>query len=327
MSLTIDSTLEYLKTRLSISDDKMQLYADKSVEEILEAEAAQGNQAAVQMAADMFSDPNQLIELFQLSDPENKLTILQSMTSAQLEKMVPLLDKTDLVQGLQYFSQEGLMDLMQQIPKEELVKSVFEMFSEQQVIEFMPEKQLDKLLTGTDMDKDKLLEKLKDIPEMYLQQIMESVTGKESDDSSTELVNQISQLGDLDYKNALKNLEPTQKRELTLALTSSDNKLYEKFDTDAYTHMIMRERDKEDTVKSMGVIKTEYLQKMMDNLPPDLLSTVITQVDTEKFADALITQFPEVFAKFRALSANCFFISILGVLGFNLTSLIVTIPL
>lgn len=300
MSLTIDSTLEYLKTRLSISDDKMQLYADKSVEEILEAEAAQGNQAAVQMAADMFSDPNQLIELFQLSDPENKLTILQSMTSAQLEKMVPLLDKTDLVQGLQYFSQEGLMDLMQQIPKEELVKSVFEMFSEQQVIEFMPEKQLDKLLTGTDMDKDKLLEKLKDIPEMYLQQIMESVTGKESDDSSTELVNQISQLGDLDYKNALKNLEPTQKRELTLALTSSDNKLYEKFDTDAYTHMIMRERDKEDTVKSMGVIKTEYLQKMMDNLPPDLLSTVITQVDTEKFADALITQFPEVLAKFIA---------------------------
>ena len=66
MSIAINSTLEYLQTRLGISNDKMQVYADKSVKEILDAEAAQGNQAAIQMAADMFTDPNQLVELFQL---------------------------------------------------------------------------------------------------------------------------------------------------------------------------------------------------------------------------------------------------------------------
>jgi hypothetical protein len=52
---------------------------DAGLEEILEAEAAAGNQAAVKMAADMFTDVNMLIELFQLADPKNKLVILLSI--------------------------------------------------------------------------------------------------------------------------------------------------------------------------------------------------------------------------------------------------------
>lgn len=301
MSLAISSTLEYLQMRLGISEAKMQIYADKSLEQILDAEAAQGNQAAIQMAADMFSDPNQLVELFQLADPENKLVIMQSMTSAQLEKLVPMLETDDLVEGLQFFTQDSLMDLLKEIPKEELVKTVFQMFSEQQIIENMPDKQLDKLLTSTDMDKEMLLQNLKSIPEMYLQQILESVTGEESKESNAnDLVNQIGQLGDMQYKHAIMNLQPTQKQELTLSLTSREPKLYEKFDTDAYTHIIAREREKDEIVKSFGVIKPEYLQKMIDKLPQDILAVVTTQIDTDKFADLLINKFPEVLAKFIA---------------------------
>lgn len=301
MSLAISSTLEYLQMRLGISEAKMQIYADKSLEQILDAEAAQGNQAAIQMAADMFSDPNQLVELFQLADPENKLVIMQSMTSAQLEKLVPMLETDDLVEGLQFFTQDSLMDLLKEIPKEELVKTVFQMFSEQQIIENMPDKQLDKLLTSIDMDKEMLLQNLKSIPEMYLQQILESVTGEESKESNAnDLVNQIGQLGDMQYKHAIMNLQPTQKQELTLSLTSREPKLYEKFDTDAYTHIIAREREKDEIVKSFGVIKPEYLQKMIDKLPQDILAVVTTQIDTDKFADSLINKFPEVLAKFIA---------------------------
>ena len=301
MSLAISSTLEYLQMRLGISEAKMQIYADKSLEQILDAEAAQGNQAAIQMAADMFSDPNQLVELFQLADPENKLVIMQSMTSAQLEKLVPMLETDDLVEGLQFFTQDSLMDLLKEIPKEELVKTVFQMFSEQQIIENMPDKQLDKLLTSTDMDKEMLLQNLKSIPEMYLQQILESVTGEEAKESNAnDLVNQIGQLGDMQYKHAIMNLQPTQKQKLTLSLTSREPKLYEKFDTDAYTHIIAREREKDEIVKSFGVIKPEYLQKMIDKLPQDILAVVTTQIDTDKFADSLINKFPEVLAKFIA---------------------------
>ena len=300
MSLTIDSTLEYLRIRLGLSVSKMQEYTNKTVKEILEAEAAQGNQAAIQLAADMFSDPSQLIELFQLADPNNKLIILKSMTSSQMNKLIPILEQDDLVQGLRYFSTDGLMDMLQKIPKEELVKVVFQMFSERQIIEKMPEAQLDKVLTGVDMDKGLVLKNMKSLPEMYLAQILESVTGKAESGNSAELINKIAQLGDLDYKNALRNFEPEQKRQLMLLITSSDNKYYNNFDADSYTHMISRDREKEDTVKAMGVIKPEYLHKMMEELPPDLLAVVITQIDTEKFAQALINKYPELLAQFIA---------------------------
>lgn len=301
MSLSIDSTLEYLQSRLCISAARMVDYKDKSVKEIIEAEAAQGNQAAIQLAADMFTDPTSLIELFQLSDPNNKLIIMRQMTSSQLEKLLPMLEQDDLVQGLRYFTMDSLMDMLEKIPKEELVKTVFQLFSERQVIEMLPEQQLDKVLTGVDMDKDLVLKNLKSIPETYLQQMIESVTGQEAQSSnSQDLINTISQFGDLDYKNALKNLDVTQKRRLTLMITNTDNKYYLNFDSDAYTHLMARDREKEDVVKAMGVIKPEYLQKMLTNLPPDLLQVVTTQIDTEKFAYSLIFKFPELLAQLVA---------------------------
>lgn len=300
MSLAIDTTLEYLRSKLGLSSAKMAEYSNMSIKEIIEAEAAQGNQAAIQLAADMFTDPNRLIELFQLFDPKNKLAIMKEMTGTQLEKLLPMLEKDDMVQGLRYFNFDTLIKLLTQIPKEELLKAVFELFSQRQIIELMPEKQLDKVLTGADMDKEMVLKNLRSIPETYLRQMIESITGQEAKGNSNELINQIGQFGDLEYKNALRNMDSDQKRALTLLITSSDNKYYKNFDTDAYTHIIAREREKEDTVMAMGTIKPEYLEKMLTQLPDDLLCVVTTQIDTEKFAHSLIFKFPELLAQLVA---------------------------
>jgi len=300
MPIAIDTTLEYLRVKLGLNASEIQKYENKSIKEILDAEAAQGNQAAIQLAADMFTNPTSLIELFQLADPRNKLIIMKLMTSQQLEKLLPMLEQEDLVQGLRYFTTDTLMKLLEKLPKEELVKTVFQLFSERQIIELMPEKQLDKLLTGVDMDKGLVLKNMKSIPEIYLRQMIESITGAEAEGTSAELINQIAQFGDLDYKNALRNMDVEAKRMLTLLITQSDNKYYNNFDADAYTHIIAREREKEDIVKAMGVIRPEYLEKMLTHLPQDLLCIVTTQIDTEKFAHALIYKFPELLAKLIA---------------------------
>lgn len=300
MSITINTDLAYIQSKLNISTSKMETYQNKSIEEIIQTEAAEGNQAAIQLAADMFTNVSQLVELFQLADPENKLAIMSEMTGSQLEKLVPMLETNDLVIGLNYFTQDTLLDLVKDIPKEELVKMVFQLFSQQQVINFMPEEQMDKLLTGTDMNKQMLLNNLERLPEIYLQQVYESVSGKEANGNAKEMVAQIGQLGDLDYKNAIKNLQPTQKKELTYMLANQETKLFEKFDTDAYTKIINREREKDEMVKGMSVIRPEYLQKMISELPQDLLAVVTTQIDTDKFADALINKFPELLAQIVA---------------------------
>lgn len=300
MSITINTDIAYIQAKLNISASKMDLYKDKTIEEIIQAEAASGNQAAIQLAADMFTNVSELIELFQLSDPNNKLAIMSEMPTAQLEELVPFLEANDLVYGLNYFTQDTLLDLLKEIPKEELLKTVFQLFSQQQIIEFMPEEQLDGLLTGTDMDKHTLLNNLQYLPEIYLQQIYESISGKEANGNAREMVESISKLGDLEYKNAIRNLQPTQKKELTYRLTNQETKLFEKFDTDAYTKIINRERDKNEMIKGMGFIETEHLQNMITELPKDLLAVVTTQIDTEKFADILINKHPEIIAQIVA---------------------------
>ena len=117
MSIRIETDLAYIQSRLNISASKMEMYKEKTLEEIIEAEAAEGNQAAIQLAADMFTNVSQLIELFQLADPNNKLAIMSGMSSSQLEKLVPMLETNDLVEGLNYFTQDALLDLMKKIPK------------------------------------------------------------------------------------------------------------------------------------------------------------------------------------------------------------------
>lgn len=300
MGLIIESQFEYLKSRLNIPESRLQQYQNSTVEEILLSEAAQGNLEAIKLAADMFTDPQQLVELFQLADPSNKIIIMNKMDNDALKELISSLETDDLVAGLQFFSQEKLLDLLKDIPIEELVKTVFQMFEKEELINLIPEEDLNKFLTAFDMDKDLVLKELTSIPAMYLQQILESVTGEEQNGTSEELVATIEKLSPQDYKNAIENLHYVQKQELTLAITKSHPDLFEKFEADTYTKIIKNERNKSDLIKSMGVIKPEYLQNMIKELPRDLMTIVISQIDSEKFADILISNHPEILAKFIA---------------------------
>ncbi|MFQ8626800.1 MAG: hypothetical protein ACLSA2_10300 [Candidatus Gastranaerophilaceae bacterium] len=47
----------------------------------------------------------------------------------------------------------------------------------------------------------------------------------------------------------------------------------------------------------MSVIEPEYIQEMIKELPNDLLSIVITQMDTEQFAEILMDRYPDILAE------------------------------
>ena len=111
MAIAIDTNLIYLQNRLNISADRLQTYQGKTIDQIIEAEAAAGNQLAIALAEELLSNVNLLVELFQLADPNNKFMILRNMDDKQLEGFLPLMEKNDLVQGLNYFTQDKLLKL------------------------------------------------------------------------------------------------------------------------------------------------------------------------------------------------------------------------
>ncbi|MBQ8168886.1 hypothetical protein IJZ97_05675, partial [bacterium] len=276
-------------------------YQGKSIEEVLEAEAASGNQLAIQLAEELMTNVNLLIEIFKLADPNNKFMILMNLSEQELEAFLPLMEKEDLAQGLMYFTQEKLLKMLEEVPPEQLVRTVLEMFSKEEVIELMPEEQLDKLLTSHELDKNKVLEHLKSIPQEYLAQIIESVTGQICEEKNNlDMVKQIGNFNPLEYKEALTSLQPTQKQQLTLALVKENPELLQLFDPRAYTDMINQEKQKPEVVKAMAVLEEEEIIKMLGELPNDLMSIVITQIDTEVFADHLMKKHPELIAELIA---------------------------
>ncbi len=297
MSIVIDSNLLYLQSRLNLSAEKMELYKGKSIEDVLEAEAEDGNQLAIELANELLTNVNLLMEIFKLADPNNKFIILMNMNYQQLREFLPLMEHEDLAQGLMFFSQDKLLDMLEHVPPEQLVKTVLQLFSEEEVILLVPEKQLDKLLTSHELDKGKVLENLKSFQPEYLAQILESVTGQEVEiQKSADMVNQINRLNPLQYQDALTSLQPTQKQQLTLALTKENPELFQLFDPSAYTKMINTYKQKPELVKAMNVLETEEIIKMLHELPNDLLSIVITQIDTEIFAEQLMKKHPELIA-------------------------------
>lgn len=297
MSIVIDTNLAYLQNRLNLSAEKLELYQGKTIDEVLEAEASAGNPLAIELANELLTDVNLLIEIFKLADPNNKFVILMNMDEQQLRQFLPLMEHNDLVQGLMYFTQDKLLNMLEEIPPEQLVETVLQLFSQEEVIKLVPEEELDKILTYHDLDKNKVLQHLKSIPPEYIAQMLESVTGEAVEDKSQlDMIKQVGNLNPLEYKDALTSLQPTQKQELTLSLTKENPELYQLIDTRAYTNMIDTHKQKPEIVKAMTVIEDEEIIKMLGQLPHDLMSIVITQLDTEVFADHLMKKNPEIIA-------------------------------
>lgn len=298
MSLVVDSNLEYLQSILHISKVTFQTkYADKTVDEILEAEAAQGNQQAIKLAQELTTNTNLIIELFELSDTNNKYLILRELNSQQLHIFLPEMEEKDMLQGLFFFTQDKLMKMLEELPPEQLVNTVFEMFSQEEIVQLMPEEQLDKFLTSTDIDKNKILKHMQSIPEEYVAQVLEQITGEGIQNmDSIDLSKKFGELNPLEYKDALMAFQPAQKQQLVLSLGKEHNEWFQLFDAHAYTKIINREKQQPEVVKAMSVIDPEHIQEMLKELPDDLLSIVITQIDTEKFAEILMDRFPEVIA-------------------------------
>lgn len=299
MSLVIDSNLEYLQNILHISRVTFEeKYSNMSVDEIIEAEAASGNQKAIELAQELTTNTSLVMQLFDLADTNNKYMILRELTAQQLHAFLPEMEEKDLLQGLFFFTEDKLMKMLEELPSEQLVNTVFEMFSQEEVVKLMPDEQLDKFLTSSDIDKNKILKHMQSIPPEYVAQVLEQITGEAVQDlDSIDLSKKFGELNPLEYQDALMAFQPTQKQQLVLSLGKEHEEWFQLFDADAYTNIIHREKQQPEVVKAMSVIEPEYIQNMIKELPNDLLSIVITQMDTEQFAEILMERFPEVIAE------------------------------
>lgn len=309
--ITLDTDLNLIYRLFNVSPKKLSNeYSGMSIEQVMEAEAAQGNASAANFTKEILHNPVKLIEFFKLNDAGNRYSILRNMNDQDLEDLLPLLEQQDLITGLNFFTKDKLLKLVESLPKEQLVKYVFEMFSPEQVMKLMPERQLDKVLSSPNMDKGLQLKCLKSFKPEVLAQMIEAVTGKSIQTSSNggkgggldiqSLLSQLEALPDDKFQEAILNMPKGGKQALLLLMAQQDPKLFQLFDADAYTGIISQKKEKQDMIKASSAIDPEQLVKMLQQLPQDLTAIVVTQIDPQKFADVLIANFKNVLSQIIA---------------------------
>lgn len=307
MSISINIDKYMLCNLFNISYKKItDEYSGMSIEEIMQTEAKQGNTAAANFDAAILNDPAKLIEFFELNDPSSKFAILSNMNQDDLNDLLPVLKEQDLVQGLNFFSKDKLLNMVQELPKDQLLNFAFDMFSDAHIMQMMPEDQLNKMLMSTDMDKNQEIKMLQTINPEIMAQMIEAATGQSAPGADNigldgqphydmaQMMNQFQSMDDSKFQDAMLSMPKVAKQNFLYKLAGQNPKLYENVDPSTYTAMMNDKKDKQDMLRSATAIDQEQLVKMVAQLPKELTAVVLTQIDTDKFADYLRTSFKDI---------------------------------
>ncbi len=290
MSIVIDANMAMFAERLHISSSRMvQDYGLKTVDEIIEAEAAQGNTQAVNYAREMYNSPEKLIKIFRLASIENKFVMLHNMDNETRLEVLPMLENEDLVMGLYFFKQDKLLEMLQHVDLEELINVVKDAFTFEQIILMIPEEDMAKFFQSNELDKYVIENELKNLPPEVMRSFIEGITGQAYDkvQDPQGILNGIIGLPEDKFKDFMSQIDPDVQRQLIFQITKKDDKYFELFDNNMYIGMLNKLM-KNDMVPSMVVLEKETLVDMISKLPEDLMSVVAAQVDTQDFAKFLI---------------------------------------
>ena len=176
IQLNTDFTL--LNRFFGISPSKIHQYANMNFEEIMKAEAKQGN-AKAKNYEEILSDPDKILEIFKLTNVDNKLVILQNMSEHDLDELLPLLTNEQLALGLQFFNDEKLLTMTSELPIEELVGMVFETFTITDVLKLMSDSSMDKFISEPDVERKYCQTYFEGLEQSILENIMVKSLGEE----------------------------------------------------------------------------------------------------------------------------------------------------
>ena len=296
MSIKIDANLSVLQNKLSISSSRMALYAEKSIDEIIESEAKAGNNRAVQYARELYGNASQLVKAFSLDNPSNKLVILQELNEKDIMEIMPNIDKEGLMLGLNFFTQDKMLKLLEEAPIEEVVNMALEVLPLGDILEMIPSKDLDKFVQNKDLDEALVFDFLDQLAPEVLAQMVETVTGVPLEEESLdpkELTKMIQGFDKDTYLDSMVAMDADAKRQLIGLMAKKDPEILQLFEATSYTNSLAT-LQKPDMMKGTIALTPETMVEMLGELPKELLSIVATQIDAKEFAEILVKKYQDI---------------------------------
>ena len=293
--INLDIDFSYLNRYYNIGSDAFKLYQNKSITEIMQIEAANGNEQAAQFMLKISSDPNELAKVFQLANPRNRFLILMNMNTEDLMKVMQCLNPKELILGLSIFNQEVLIELMKNLPQETLSKLVLKNMDEDTFLKMLPEDYMDEFLSSDKINRDMFANAFEGVEEEQLQKMMEKMTGQPCYDKKENILQQVNSFNDDQFKGAVFSLEKEGKQQIIGGLLKEKPELFKEFSPDAMVFPFQKMK-KEDVLNCLSVLKTDELLPMVEELPQDVMALIATQISPEDFSKILSTDFKDIIA-------------------------------
>ena len=292
--IKIDVNLQYLTDNYNIGTQQLKMYRGKSLKEIMELEAKNGNYAASNFNINMFSNPMELVRVFQLMNPENRYQIISNMCYTDKMKLMAMLEKGEMLMGLRFFQKDKLLQMLEKVDKEKLFNVVLQKFSLEDFMKMIPEEFQDKFFDQKKVTPAKIMKGVQYLEPEKMARMIENVTGvPQQGKDKKELMQTMTMMKPEVFKDAVKSLEQEEKAFVMYKMIQDDPKIIQELDTQAFL-IPLAQLQKNDLIESMGVLEEEDLLGMLSELTDDLMAVTATQLDPEKFAQMLATDFADI---------------------------------
>lgn len=291
IQLQVDYAL--LNKFFGIPLSKIPQYANKDLEEIMEIEAEQGNDKAKNYEK-ILSDPDKLYEIFKLANVENKYIILQNMSEDDLDNLLPLLKQEDLVKGLNFFTEEKLMTMCEELPIEALADMILEKFNLGDVLSLMQEDSMDEFINQPDVERKYSMQYFESLDGETFKKMAVKYLGPEFEQKSQkEGLEYLNDLNDSKYNQFLLSFDRNDKMNLIGNICSQEEDFVYLFrNEDMVAPMGLLQ--KEDKIKTMSSLDKEFVLPMIEELPLDLTQIVLTQIDSRELSEVLARDFQDI---------------------------------
>ncbi len=292
--IELNVNLKYLTDNYNIGTSQLKAYRGKSIKEIMEIEAKKGNKKASNFNINMFSNPLELVRLFQLMSPENRFQIINQMCYSDKMKLMSMLEKGELLMGLNFFQKDKLIEMLGKVDKDKLFQVVLQKYSLEDFMLMIPEELQDKFFDSKKISPSQIMKGVQHLEPDKMARMIENVTGvPQQGKDKKELMSEMSKMKPELLKDAVKSLEPEEKALVMGKMIEDDPKVIRELDVKAFL-IPLEQLNKSDLLESMQVLEEDDMLDMLSELPDDLMAVTATQIDPIKFAQMLSTDFSDM---------------------------------
>lgn len=292
--IKIDVNLKYLTDNYNIGSQQLQAYKNKSIKEIMEIEAQNGNTKASEFNINLINNPMELVQIFRLMDPENRYEIIKNMNYNDKMKLLSMLETGEMLLGLRFFQKGKLLDMLQDFDKEKIFAVVMQKYNLEKFLKMIPEEEINKFFNQEKIQPAQILKGVSQLNKDQMARMIENVTGEsQQGKSKNELMATLSEMKPEVLKNSVKSLEKDEKSFIMQKMIEDDPQVLNELSKEAFLSPL-EDLDKEELLEAIGVLEQEDIMTMLSELPEDLMAVTATQLEPEALSKMLSTEFPDI---------------------------------